>query len=93
MNRCDAATVDLNFDGTFFHFSFGIPRADKGDIGEPGEATTQQLTDTVAAATAGTARNPSGIGPYTGDISDPPTQQEMRDYRDYQESWRQAMLR
>jgi hypothetical protein len=24
-----------------------------------------------------------GIGPFTGDFSDPPTQQEMRDFRDW----------
>jgi hypothetical protein len=34
-----------------------------------------------------TARNPVGIGPYGGDFSDPPTQQEMRDFRDWGNSF------
>ena len=57
--------------------------------GDPPEASAQQLSDAIA----GTARNPSSIGPYTGDFSDPPTQQEMRDYRDYVETLRAAMVR
>jgi hypothetical protein len=32
---------------------------------------------------AGTANNPASIGPYTGDFSDPPTQSEMRAFRDW----------
>ena len=62
---------------------------DKGDKGDTGEVSNQQLTDAVAT----TARNPSSIGPYGGDFSDPPTQQEMRDYRDYMETLRVAMIR
>lgn len=62
---------------------------EKGDQGDPGDVSTAQLD----AAIATTANNPSGIGPYTGDFSDPPTQQEMRDFRDYQETLRAALVR
>ncbi|MCX6898949.1 MAG: hypothetical protein NT105_09630 [Verrucomicrobia bacterium] len=31
---------------------------------------------------AGTAKNPASIGPFTNDFSDPPTQSEMRAFRD-----------
>ena len=65
------------------------PAGPEGPTGPAGEVTAQQLTDAIAD----TPHNPSGIGPYAGDFSDPPTQQEMRDYRDYVESWRQAMVR
>ena len=67
----------------------GGDKGDKGDKGDTGEVSNQQLNDAVAT----TARNPSSIGPYGGDFSDPPTQQEMRDYRDYVETLRVAMTR
>jgi len=51
--------------------------------------SAQQLSDGIAT----TALNPNGIGPYGGDFSDPPTQQEMRDYRDYVETLRAALVR
>ena len=68
------------------------PKGDQGDPGEkgdPGDVSTPQLD----AAIAGTANNPSGIGAYTGDFSDPPTQQEMRDFAAYVESLRQGLVR
>jgi hypothetical protein len=73
----------VSFDGTNVHFTFGIPQ------GAPGEVSAADLNNAIAT----TANNPSGIGPYTGDFSDPPTQQEMRDYRDYQETLRAALVR
>ena len=65
------------------------PAGPEGPTGPAGEVTAQQLTDAIG----GTARNPGGIGPYAGDFSDPPTQQEMRDYRDYVETLRAALVR
>jgi len=41
----------------------------------------------------GTARNPAGIGPLTGDFSDPPTQSEMRAFRDWANSFFGATAR
>ena len=83
------AAVAVSFSGGDVHFDFGIPRGTEGPMGQPGEVS-QAVHD---AAIAGTARNPVGIGPFGGDFSDPPTQQEMRDFRDYQEAFRQAVFR
>ena len=83
------ATVATSFDGANVHFSFGIPRGDEGPQGQPGEVTQAALDATIA----GTARNPTAIGPYGGDFSEPPTQQEMRDFRDYVETLRVAVVR
>ena len=68
------------------------PQGDKGDPGDPGnpgEVSNEQLTDAIAT----TANNPSGFGAYGGDFSDPPTQQELRDFKDYVEAFRQALVR
>lgn len=51
--------------------------------------TTAQLDSAIA----GTARNPSGIGPYGGGFSDPPTQAELQDFAAYVESLRAALTR
>ena len=49
-----------------------------------GNAVADKPTrDELNTAIAGTANNPASVGPYTGDFSDPPTQQEMRDFRDW----------
>jgi hypothetical protein len=55
------------------------PQGPEGPQGPTGEVTTQQLNDTIA----GTARNPASVGTYTGDFSDPPTQTELRAFRDW----------
>ena len=60
-----------------------------GPQGQPGEVSAQQLSDAIA----GTANNPSSLGAYTGDFSDPPTQAEMRAFAGYVESLRQALVR
>jgi len=86
LDPAEPATVAASFDGTHVHLTFGIPRGVKGDTGE---VSQQQLTDEIA----GTARNPSSVGPYTGDFSDPPTQQEMRDFRDWGNSFFNATAR
>jgi hypothetical protein len=85
----DNATVDVSFDGTDVHFSFGIPQGAPGEQGPPGEVTTQQLDDAIAT----TAQNPSGIGPFTGGFSDPPTQAEMEAFAAWSESLRAALVR
>jgi hypothetical protein len=51
--------------------------------------STQQLDDAIGT----TALNPSGIGPFTGGFSDPPTQAEMQDFAAYVETLRLALLR
>jgi hypothetical protein len=82
----DNATVDVSFDGTDVHFSFGIPQ---GAEGAPGEVSTQQLDGAIAT----TALNPSGVGPFTGGFSDPPTQAEMEAFAAWSESLRAALVR
>jgi hypothetical protein len=57
--------------------------------GLPGEVPNQQLTEAIA----GMARNPASIGPFTGDFSDPPTQSEMRAFRDWANSFFGATAR
>ena len=49
--------------------------------------------EALDGAIAGTANNPSGVGPYTGGFSDPPTQAEMYDFAGYVESLRGALAR
>ncbi|MBI5687852.1 MAG: hypothetical protein HZC54_22505 [Verrucomicrobia bacterium] len=51
----------------------------QGPAGPQGEVSAQQLTDAIND----TARNPAGIGPFTGDFSENPTQSEMRAFRDW----------
>lgn len=65
------------------------PQGPEGPQGPPGEVTTQQLDDAIGT----TAQNPSGVGPYAGGFSDPPTQAEMQDFAAYVESLRAALLR
>ena len=83
------ATVSTSFDGSNVHFDFGIPRGDEGLPGPPGEVTQAALD----AAIATTAQNPSGIAPFTGSFSDPPTQAEMQDFAAWAESLRAALVR
>ncbi len=54
-----------------------------------GAVTPQNLDDAIAT----TARNPIGIGPFTGTFSDPPTQAEMQAHAAYLETFRQALTR
>jgi hypothetical protein len=70
----DDATVDVSFDGTNVHFSFGIPQGQEGPAGTPGEVTQAALD----AAIGGTAQNPTSITPLSLSISDPPTQAEVQ---------------
>ena len=61
----------------------------QSEPGPPGEVTTHQLASTIA----GTANNPASVGAYTGDFSDPPTQSEMRSFRDWCNSFFSATAR
>ena len=49
----------------------------------------EQLDDAIG----GTAKNPSGIGPFTGTFSDPPTQAEMQAFAAWSETLRGALSR
>lgn len=80
------ANVSVSYDGVDVHFTFEIPQ---GEPGASGEVTYSELENAIAA----TARNPSGIGPWTGSFSDPPTQAGMQDFAAWAESLRVALLR
>ena len=83
LNPGQPATVSVSFDGSDVHFSFGIPR------GADGEVSTAQLTTAIAS----TATDPSGISPYAGSFSDPPTQAEMQSFAAYVEDLRSELER
>jgi hypothetical protein len=85
----DPATMRVSFDGTNVHFSFGIPQQAEGTQGPAGEVSTAQLDGAIAT----TAQNPSGIGPFTGIFSDPPTQAKMEAFAAWSESLRAALVR
>jgi len=91
--------VSVFFDGTNVHFSFGIPQGAQGEQGiqgipgAPGEVTNVGMNGAIATAIADTARNPSGIAPFGGTFSDPPTQAEMQAFAAYVESFRTALVR
>ncbi len=65
------------------------PAGPEGPQGPPGEVSPAQLESAIA----GTARNPSALGPYPGTFSDPPTQGELVDFANYVESLRGALVR
>jgi hypothetical protein len=75
LNPGEPATVSVTFDGTYVHFSFGIPQ---GETGQPGEVTTAQLD----AAISGTAVNPINVSPLYISISEPPTHCEVQQMLD-----------
>jgi hypothetical protein len=50
-------------------------------------------TAALDSAIASTAQNPSGVGPFTGGFSDPPTQTEMQDFASWAETLRLALVR
>jgi len=107
LNPGDSATVDASFDGTNVHLTFGLPRGNDGNQGPQGADGPQgpQGNDgpqgpvgevsnaALATAIAGTAQNPTGITPFTGTFSDPPTQGEMQAFAAYVESLRAALVR
>ena len=66
----------------------GLP-GPQGSQGEPGQVSNGQLENAIA----GTAQNPSGIGPFAGSFSEPPTQAELQAFAAWVESLRGALLR
>ncbi len=100
----EQATVDASIVAGVLHLSFGIPEGmqgaagtngtngadgSQGPQGPMGAVTPQNLDDAIVT----TARNPIGIGPFTGTFSDPPTQAEMQAHAAYLEDFRQALVR
>jgi hypothetical protein len=71
----DPATVGVYFDGTYVHFSFGIPQ---GQQGPPGEVTTTQMDTAIGNAIGGTSANSNAVLPLNLIVSDPPTQSEVQ---------------
>ena len=63
----------------------GLP----GPQGPQGEVSMAQLN----AAIAGTAVNPSSVGPYQGGFSDPPTKGELDNFANWVEALRGALMR
>jgi hypothetical protein len=79
-NGDNTITVEMSDGGTHGPFTLPSgPEGPQGPQGQPGEVSAQQLTDAIA----GTANNPASIGAYSGNFSDPPTQSEMRAFRDW----------
>ncbi len=74
----DPAWVNVSFDGTNVHFTFGIPQGAQGIQGyqgPPGEVTTSQLDTAIAT----TAQNPTSVSPLsqTADGTYNPTQMQQ----------------
>ena len=69
------ATVDVSFDGTNVHFSFGIPRGNDGSQGNdgaqgpPGEVTLNELANVINGSSA----NSNNVGTLGLGINDPPS--------------------
>ena len=84
------ANVTVSVVGNTLHLIFDIPQ---GPQGPSGDVTNSAMATAIAAAIDGTARNPSGIPPFAGSFSDPPTQAEMTAFAAYVESLRSALLR
>jgi len=59
------AAVEVSFDGTDVHFSFGVPAGEPGEPGAPGEVTTEVLNAALAgvleAAAANSSANSNGV--------------------------------
>jgi hypothetical protein len=74
----------------------GGPQGPPGPAGPPGadgEVTNAAMSDAIDTAIGGTAQNPSGIAPFGGSFSDPPTQAEMQAFAAYVETLRVALVR
>lgn len=65
------------------------PEGPQGPQGVPGEVTTEALNTAIA----GTARDPSGVPPFSGIFSEPPTQAELQSFAAYVESLRAGLAR
>jgi hypothetical protein len=88
----EQATVEVAFDGSQVHFSYGIPRGNDGSSGAdgaPGEVSFQQLTDAIDT----TSSNSNGVATLGLTVSDPPTQAEMQQIADKLDELIQALRR
>jgi len=77
----DDATVAVSFDGTYVHFTFGIPQGytgTEGPQGVPGEVTNADLSNAIS----GTSMNSNSVGTLGMYVSDPPTQSEVQTIAD-----------
>ena len=78
LNPWENATASVQFDGTYVHFTFGIPRGAQGEQGAPGEVTASGL----ASAIAGTSNNTNGVPTLdTPFANDPPTLADLETMR------------
>ena len=62
----EPATVGVMFDGTYVHFSFGIPMGypgQEGPTGPPGEVTTAELNAAITDVVAGSSANSNAVDP------------------------------
>jgi hypothetical protein len=82
------ATVGVSFDGTYVHFSFGIPQGETGSVGPqgnqgpPGEVTLSQMDSAIGNAIAGTSANSNAVQPLpfaAAETYDPTQAQAMID--------------
>ena len=55
------ASVSVMFDGANVRFTFAIPRGADGAPGAPGEVTSAQMNDAIAAAVGGTSANTNAV--------------------------------
>ena len=72
----ESAAVDVSFDGSNVHFTFGIPRGNDGSNGSdgtPGEVSQQQLDDAIS----GTSANTNTVSTLDNSYADP----EMEELR------------
>jgi len=74
------ATVDVSFDGTNVHFSFGIPCGNDGSQGKdgaqgpPGEVTLDQLANVINGSSA----NSNSVGTLGLGVNDPPSGADLQ---------------
>ncbi len=74
------ATVDVSFDGTNVHFSFGLPRGNDGSQGNdgaqgpPGEVTLDQLANVINGSSA----NSNSVGTLGLGVNDPPSGADLQ---------------
>ena len=80
LNPGQDATVDVSFDGTNVHFSFGIPRGNDGSQGNdgaqgpPGEVTLNELANVINGSSA----NSNNVGTLGLGVNDPPSGADLQ---------------
>ena len=80
--------MSVSFDGSFVHFTFGIPQGFQGDPGQqgetgpPGEVTTAALDAGLAAVTAGSSANSNTVPLLNTPFADPDAEALRQAYND-----------